>query len=652
MKTKMAIAVAAGFGISVLLNLGQNDGASGSQTATNSAPAPVAVTNAAVPAPGGEVLPEVHIQDAPVDDVIRFLAAQGELKIEIDPRITSGSPPRVSVNLTNVTAQQALEFVLKQENLLLVPDPNTNIARITPGPSAEPPPIVLPQTNAPPVEIATNVPPVVSVPSAPATNTLTEPVVESLTIAEMPVLDVVTMLADAAKIDIIIDPRLLPGSTNAVSTNAMPAMKFYNKTYRQALDAVLNNNDLVLLTDNKTQIARVTKKPPPEQEPLYTQVVQLRYANVTNMVTLIQTTLPVNTRSKVSADGRTSKLVLLATTRDIEAITNLVSEIDKPSRQVLIETRLIETSINPKSVKGIDWSGTLANQNVSFGNGVTSGQTITTTPGQSSTVTLPSGRTVTRTEALSKRTDLTTLLGNGGFSADTARGFFPETAFLNADGVRAVMSFLNTEADTRILDSPRSVVADNETARLSVTRAFPIFQVTPGAANVPAGAQVTYTNLGTILNVTPRIAADSNVTLRLVPEVSNIESVDHQVLNGQENTANIYAIRKAETIVTVPSGNTLLLGGLASENTSKSYSKVPLLGDIPGIGLLFRRDTKDRQKSSLLIFVTPTIVRSEDFHPTVTDYLKQTPAKDPDVEDVGSAWDRGKPKSWGKQKEK
>jgi len=71
---------------------------------------------------------------------------------------------------------------------------------------------------------------------------------------------------------------------------------------------------------------------------------------------------------------------------------------------------------------------------------------------------------------------------------------------------------------------------------LSVTRAFPIFQVTPGSANSPAGATVTYTNLGAILNVTPRIAADNNISLRVIPEVSNIDGVDSQTLNGAENT--------------------------------------------------------------------------------------------------------------------
>ena len=80
------------------------------------------------------------------------------------------------------------------------------------------------------------------------------------------------------------------------------------------------------------------------------------------------------------------------------------------------------------------------------------------------------------------------------------------------------------------------------------------------------------------------------------------------------------------------------------DNATKNYSKVPILGDIPGFGLLFRRDTKSRTKSNLIIFVTPTIVQDQDFQPTRTEFLKnKLPAK-PDAEE--SAWNSGKPYNW------
>jgi type II secretory pathway component GspD/PulD (secretin) len=99
----------------------------------------------------------------------------------------------------------------------------------------------------------------------------------------------------------------------------------------------------------------------------------------------------------------------------------------------------------------------------------------------------------------------------------------------------------------------------------------------------------------------------------------------------------------------IPSGNTLVMGGLIQDNVHQQNTKVPVLGDIPGLGLLFRSDTKSRTKSNLIIFLTPTIVEDEDFQPTKSNFLKtKVPIKD-SIEDDWSAWDSGKPKEWGKK---
>src|SRR5262249_40670559 len=146
--------------------------------------------------------------------------------------------------------------------------------------------------------------------------------------------------------------------------------------------------------------------------------------------------------------------------------------------------RLLETSLNPKTSKGIDWSGTLENQHISYGNGLMKGTSTTTTPGETAT-TLPSGRTVT--PASSTTTVLSSILGDGGVSLNTSGGFTPNIGFLNADGVHAVLSFINKEADAKTISAPRTVTLDNETARIEVTRANPIINVSAGSANNAGG---------------------------------------------------------------------------------------------------------------------------------------------------------------------
>jgi len=124
--------------------------------------------------------------------------------------------------------------------------------------------------------------------------------------------------------------------------------------------------------------------------------------------------------------------------------------------------------------------------------------------------------------------------------------------------------------------------------------------------------------------------------------------VDQQFLNGTVNTANIYAIRKVETQVLIPSGTTLVMGGLVNDTKTKEYVKVPILGDIPGLGWAFRKEGKKRNKSNLIIFITPTIVEDEAFHLTSSgsDFLKTKVVEKGEAPE--SAWDSARPHDWTK----
>ena len=431
-----------------------------------------------------------------------------------------------------------------------------------------------------------------------------------IVIDDVPLTDAIRNLARQANLNFQFDPRISASNQPNVS------IRFENVSSTEALNAVLENYNYALVKDTKSKIARITIKDPKAEEPLVSKIVQLRYADASNLVTIVKSTL--SPRSSVLADPRTANLIVTTTDNEMDKAINLINMLDSPTKQVLIEARLLETSRNPSTVKGIDWSGTFENQKFQFGN-----NTVPSTPNN-------------------------LVSGPPRVLVDTAKGFNPATAFLDADGLSAVLSFFNKDTETEVISTPRAVMLDNQTATLSVTRAFPIFQVTPGSANSPAGASIQYTNLGTILTVTPRIASDNHITLRVVPEVSNIDSKDQQVLNGAVNTANIYAIRRMDTSVTVPSGNTLVMGGLINDTKSKSYSKVPLLGDIPGLSKVFGKETKSRNKNNLLIFLTPTIVEDGDFQATGSgrDFMQTRLAERPEAPE--KAIDSARPYDWSK----
>ncbi len=454
-------------------------------------------------------------------------------------------------------------------------------------------------------------------------------VIPSIVFEDTPLTDVVSMLARQAGINFVFAPEVTAPKMAPDGTQLPPtviSVRFENVSAEGALLTILDNYGLQMTPNLKTGIARVTIKDPAALPPLVTKIVQLKNSSPTNLVAAI--TASISERGSVIPDYRTSQLVVIATEDEQEAIKDLIEKLDIVTKQVLIEAQVIETSMNPTAIRGVDWSGTLANQRVVFGNGNTTGTTTTSRPGatSTSTFTTPGGNqiTTTRTAGSTSATDLVTTLGNGGLSLNTLSGWSPATAFLNADGVSATLSFLNTEADTRVVATPRTVTKDNQTARLEVTRAFPIFEVTPGSANTPAAASVTYTNLGTILEVTPRVSASSNIYMTVVPEVSNIDSKDTQTIAGEVFEANVYAIRRIETSVEIPNGNTLVMGGLMSNTESDQYTKVPLLGDIPGLGLLFRRESKQKTKANLIIFITPTIVQDYDYQYSPSDFMRNS----------------------------
>lgn len=466
---------------------------------------------------------------------------------------------------------------------------------------------------------------------------------------EVPLPDAIKNLARQAGLNYMLDPKITAPTDNGPKQQPLVSLRWENLTAEQALNAVLATYNLTILQDTKTKVARITIKDPAAAEPLVTKIIQLKYGDPTNMLASVQGVLQ-DKRSKVLADVRTSQMVVVATEKEIIAIDELVSRLDTPTKEVLIEAKLIELQKNPNTSKGIDWSGTLSHQQVVFGNG--SG--YFTTPAAGTPAVPPSVTTVgTNVFAFSGTPPvpaqaglLNGIVGNPGLLVNTKSGFNPSTFFLNADGVSAVLSFLNTEADAKVLSTPRAVTLDNQEATLSVITAEPIFKTTAGTQGSPGGAEVTYTNLGTILRVTPRISANNNVNLRVIPEVSDLGGTITKTVSGLTSQADFFDVRKIDTRVLIPSGNTLVMGGLINDSSTKGNTKVPFFGDIPLLGHAFRSETKSQNKRNLVIFITPTIVQNEDFQPTQTDFLKTKPDDRPSTE--FNAWDTGTPQDWSK----
>lgn len=506
--------------------------------------------------------------------------------------------------------------------------------------------LALAQTNEPAVEKPAELAPVEQAPAAaaPATGN-TIPLIQ---FQDVPLTTAIDNLARQAGINYIMDPKVgygQPDERGQVKPQPNISIRWENLTAEQALNALIATHGLQLVTDHKTGISRVTVKDPAAAEPLVTRVVQLKFASPSNIVASVQTVL-TDKRSKVIADIRTSQLVLSATEKELEAVDKLIEKLDLQTKQVLIEAKILETTLNPKSSKGIDWSGTLSGQNIRFGNNAL--PSLAPTPPTTALDANGNPVAVPGTQGT-----IGGILNNPGLLMnDTAGGFSfnPSSAFLNADGLSVALSFLNQSGDTKVVSEPRMVTLDNQQATIDVGLLFPIVNTTAGTANTTGGSRITYSNLTVNLDVTPRIAANNFIELKVQQGVMRLGPTFQSKVNDQINEVNSFLSRRLDTTVLIPSGNTLVMGGLIQDQTRNANTKVPLFGDIPGLGLLFRKDSKELDRQNLIIFITPTVVQDSDFQPTKTEYLKTTGKEN--VTEDWSWWDSGKPAAEVKKEQK
>jgi type II secretory pathway component GspD/PulD (secretin) len=490
--------------------------------------------------------------------------------------------------------------------------------------------------------------------AAPAETNMAEAIIPLIQFSDVPITTAIQNLARQANINYLMDPKIgygQPEANGQIKPEPTLSVRWENITAKQALIALLDNYGLQLIQDPKTKIARITPINPAAPPPLFTRVIQLKYASVSNMVQSVEATL-TDKRSRVLGDTRTSQMIVVATEPEQDAVDTLVAQLDKPTRQVLIETKLVEISSNPTTSKGIDWSGTLAAQNISFGNGVlnsaASGSTASI-PGASTTSTF-GGHSITTTPGASQSTTLSVTpqssTSPGGFTLNTASGLTPDIGFLSADGVHAVLSFLNSSSEAQVMSTPRVVTLDNETATISVTRAFPIINVTAGTQNTAGGSQITYTNIGTILEVTPRISANDYIWLKVIPEVSSYFQTVSKTIDGETYQADEFDNRRIQTQVLIPDAHTLVMGGMVNDDPSTHDTKVPILGDIPILGYAFRSENQTLEKDNLLIFITPTILQASDFEPTTTKFLSSKPITMQPPLDFNNPMNSTTPRDW------
>ncbi|MCP5526398.1 MAG: hypothetical protein H7A47_06270 [Verrucomicrobiales bacterium] len=269
----------------------------------------------------------------------------------------------------------------------------------------------------------------------------------------------------------------------------------------------------------------------------------------------------------IVAETNSNSLLISASPRYFDEVKTLLTELDQPQPQVLIQVLLAEITLDSTMELGVEWNY-VGNGDPTFGTGTDF--------------------------------DLANTFNNFG-------GYY---ASLTGSDVQVLLRALRVDGRLEILSRPQILTADNQEATINIGQRVPIIT---SANTTPQGGQnnqFQYEDVGVILNVTPRISPDGFVKMDVGPTISALSSANVEVNPGV--SVPIINQRTATTTVTVQSGQSVLIGGLISTLDDQRAKKVPFLGDIPGLGLLFRSKTSIQDRKELLIVLTPQILTKGD----------------------------------------
>jgi len=269
---------------------------------------------------------------------------------------------------------------------------------------------------------------------------------------------------------------------------------------------------------------------------------------------------------RVALDRESNTLLVFASPSRWVQVQRILSEIDRPQRQILIEASIVEVTLGKSFQFGVDWN-------------------------------LFSG-------------DLRVGAVNNGGDSGTIGQSFPglSISYINND-IAAALSALGSRTAIEVVSAPKIIALDNRTARLQVGDQVPV--VTQRAQSrsgddSPLVNSIDYRSTGVILNVTPRIAGDNRLLLEVSQEVSSV---------GRTNTSGIDSPtiqqRRFESTLMLDDGATVALGGLISSTRSDGDTGVPWLKDVPGIGPLFRSSNTDRSRSELIVLLSARIISDQ-----------------------------------------
>lgn len=378
---------------------------------------------------------------------------------------------------------------------------------------------------------------------------------------------VLKILAEKGGLNIVTGPGVTAGKIT-IHLKDVPIEQAVNLVVRAAGLAYERIGNSVLVADAESLRGETG---------LSSYTIALQYADATEVAAAL-----AGVSEKIQVDRGGNRLIVVTSPRVIAEIQAIVAELDKPAKQVMLEARVVEVSTDDLKRIGIDWD-LLNRQGFTFIEENVSG----TFEGN-----LEEPGPLTEGQGISGKPGTLDVWKLQNFSR------LPKV-------FRTFIDLLIRDGNARVLAQPKLVTLNGKEASMLAGQRIPYLvsqTVFAGGAAAPTQS-VQREEVGIKLSITPLINADGYITVRIRPEVSSVTG-----FRGDQSDLPVVSTRQAETTVRLKDGSSVVIGGLLSEDKTVTRTKVPLLGDIPWLGALFRHENIITAKRDLIIEVTPRLL--------------------------------------------
>ncbi|WP_341664019.1 type IV pilus secretin PilQ [Vibrio sp.] len=408
----------------------------------------------------------------------------------------------------------------------------------------------------------------------------------SVNFEDIPVRSVLQQIADYNDFNILVSD----------SVSGSVTLRLNDVDWPQLLDMILLAKGLdkrqigdSLLVFKKSDANFIDDALVSENQSLQSEIIAMRFANATEIAAIVgndAATSMLSEHGAISVDTRTNALLIRDQTAHLEAMKSVISALDVAVKQVQIEARIVSLSEGDVQELGVRWGLNTIKGNYALGGSIESNL---------SNISLYS-------EGESSIDDFLNV--DLSVASNTASTIAFQVAKLSSGVLLDLeLSALQRESRAEVISSPRLITTNKQAAYIEQGTEIPYLEAASSGAT-----SVNFKKAVLSLKVTPQITADD----RLILDLKVTQDRPGQVVKTGTGEAVAIDTQRIGTQVLVNDGETIVLGGIYQHSVSDAVDKVPLLGDIPLLGGLFRRSYQQMGKSELLIFVTPTLITSHD----------------------------------------